>query len=300
MTVDEQLLYEARVRTRQAVIAAAAGVLLIVGVAIQLGGVHAKVNEQTIGLITQDKRFAHDVIGSAVEALGSFALAATLGFLFRITRARNPGLRPAFIGPVAIAGGVLSGLSSVVYFVAYGLKAHQFVTHGSQTYEQANKLLTSPTLVIPQLLGFLGVLLLAIGFVLTAMNAMRVGLLTRFMGYLGIFAGVLVIITLVPIPIVECYWLLALAYLLSGRWPTGVPLAWRTGRAEVLASSQALRDQRMKAGGAGPGWPKWGRPVPAPKPAPETEIETVASETVGSPAPRTRSATPKRKRKRRR
>ena len=61
---------------------------------------------------------------------------------------------------------------------------------------------------------------------------MRVGLLTRFLGYLGIIAGVLTIIPLVPIPIVEAYWLLALAYLLSGRWPSGVPPAWSSGRAE--------------------------------------------------------------------
>ena len=66
---------------------------------------------------------------------------------------------------------------------------------------------------------------------LVSLNAMRVGLLTRFLGYLGIIAGVLTIIPLVPIPIVEAYWLLALAYLLSGRWPSGVPPAWSSGEA---------------------------------------------------------------------
>jgi hypothetical protein len=116
---------------------------------------------------------------------------------------------------------------------------------------------------------------------------MRVGLLTRFMGYLGIFTGVLVLFPIgSPVPVVQGFWLLALGYLFSGRWPTGIPPAWRSGRAEPWPSSAAMREQRMKAAGGG------GRGKPAPTPAPQT---------VGAPAPgRTRSATPKRKRKRRR
>ena len=49
----------------------------------------------------------------------------------------------------------------------------------------------------------------------------------------------LTIIPLVPIPIVEAYWLLALAYLFSGRWPSGVPPAWASGRAEPWPSAAA-------------------------------------------------------------
>jgi hypothetical protein len=120
-----------------------------------------------------------------------------------------------------------------------------------------------------------------------SLNAMRVGLLTRFLGYLGIIGGVLTIIPLVPIPIVEAYWLLALAYLLSGRWPSGVPPAWSSGRAEPWPSSQQLRAARGQPAA------RRGRAKPAPTPAPEP---------VGAPSPAsagTRSTTPKRKRKRR-
>jgi hypothetical protein len=284
MNADEQLLYEARVRTRYSVLAGAAAVLLVAAIAVQIGGAHSNVDEQTIGLITANKRLARDIIGSIFQAFGYFALAATLDFLFRATRARLPDVRPAITGAIAVAGCVLAGISVCAYVVVYGIKAHQFVNRGTQTYEQANHLLSTASLVIPQLLNYLGGLLVAVGFVLVSMNAMRSGLLTRFMGYLGMFAGALVIIPLVPIPVVEAYWLAALAYLLSGRWPTGVPPAWRSGRAEKWPSSQELREQRMKAGG--------GRAKPSAAPAPEP---------VGATAPtRTRSTTPKRKRKRRR
>jgi hypothetical protein len=118
---------------------------------------------------------------------------------------------------------------------------------------------------------------------------MRVGLLTRFLGYLGIIAGVLTIIPLVPIPIVEAYFLLALAYLLSGRWPSGVPPAWSTGKAERWPSSAELRAARGQAPARG------GLFKPAPARAPEP-----APEPVGAPArSATRSTTSKRKRKKR-
>ncbi len=139
----------------------------------------------------------------------------------------------------------------------------------------------------PQIGNYLGLFLLAVGFVLVSLNAMRVGLLTRFLGYLGIIAGVLTIIPLVPIPIVEAYWLLAFAYLLSGRWPSGVPPAWSSGRAEPWPSNQQLRAARGQ---------------PAPRGARTKRASEPAPQAVGGPAPAptpTRATTAKRKRKRR-
>ena len=60
MNADEQLLYETRVRNRQAIVAVLAGVLLLAAAAIQLGGPHTKVDELTVDLITANKRFRKD------------------------------------------------------------------------------------------------------------------------------------------------------------------------------------------------------------------------------------------------
>jgi hypothetical protein len=284
MNPEQRLEYEARVRTRQVVLAAAAGVLVMAAVLVQIGGPHVKVNEQTLGLVTENKRFTRDLLGSILSSLAFFALAWTLGYLWGCVRSREPNVKPRFVGILAVAGGVLSGISVVAYVVAYGSQAHDFVNNGSQTYPEANALLTKPFLVVPQITNDFGLLLVAVGLVLVSLNAMRVGLLTRFMGYLGIIAGVLTIIPLVPIPIVEAYWLLALAYLLSGRWPSGVPPAWSSGRAEPWPRAQRERPAREPLLGRG-------RAKRAPEPAPEA---------VGAPAPGgTRSTTPKRKRKRR-
>ena len=81
-----------------------------------------------------------------------------------------------------------------------------------------------------------------------SLNAMRVGLLTRFMGVLGIITGVLQILPFGgPLPVVQCFWMLMLSILFLGRWPSGNPPAWQTGRAEPWPSSAELRERRKQA-----------------------------------------------------
>jgi len=284
MNTDDQLLYEARVHSRMAIVALLAGVLLVAASAVQLGGAHTTVDELTLDLITANRRFPLDLIASVINGVASLLIAWTLTYLYRASRARNPEVK-SFIRIIALLGGSLAALTGVVYAIIVAVKVHQFATTGTQTYDEASRLTSGAGLLALQLLGQLAALLLAVGFVLVSLNAMRQGLLTRFMGYLGIFAGVLVLFQIVQIPVVQGYWLAALAYLFSGRWPTGVPPAWRSGRSEPWPSSASMRAQRAARGGA--------RPSRSPQPAPQT---------VAGPAPaetRTRATTSKRKRKRR-
>ena len=102
-----------------------------------------------------------------------------------------------------------------------------------------------------------------------SLNAMRVGLLTRFMGVLGIITGVLQILPFGgPLPVVQCFWMLMLSILFLGRWPSGNPPAWRTGRAEPWPSSAELREQRKKAAAEARG-EVYEPPATAEPPAPE-------------------------------
>ena len=289
MTVDEQLLYESRVSKRQAAVAVAAGVLLICSAVVQLAGPHTTVDELTLDLITAHKRFPLDLIGAMLNALGFIGVALTLSYLFGISRARNPDMG-VWIRILALLGGGLAAISGVVYAAVIAIKANDFVSHGTQTYQQAHALTSGAGFVALPLLGQFAALLLAIGFVMTSLHAMRVGLLPKFLGYLGIFSGVLVLFPIgSPVPIVQGFWLFAVGYLISGRWPSGVPPAWRSGKAERWPTAAEMRAERMRPGGGGGGG---GLFRPAPKPAPEP---------VGAQLPtRTRSSTPKRKRKKRR
>ena len=180
----------------------------------------------------------------------------------------------------------------MAYAILVAIKVHQFVTTGSQTYQEANHLTNSTGLLALQLVGQGSALLLAVGFALVSLTAMRQGLLTRFMGYLGIFAGVLVLFQITQIPVVQGYWLVAVAYLISGRWPTGLParLGHRPGRAVAAvrgdAGARGRPRRRARTRRRGPHAGAQGR-----APARGRRRRSVPA--------RTRSATPKRKRKRR-
>jgi hypothetical protein len=53
------------------------------------------------------------------------------------------------------------------------------------------------------------------------------------------------------LPIIQSFWLAAIAVLIAGRWPNGVPPSWRSGKAEPWPSQQELREQREQARKAG-------------------------------------------------
>ena len=288
MTADDRLLYETRMRNRSAALAATAGILLVVAAAVQLAGPHTKIDELTADLIYAHKRFPLDVIGALINAVALVAVGFTLAYLFDSSKARKPELKGA-IKIVALVGAVLAALTGVAYAIVIAVKSNQFVSHGSQTYEQAHHLTSSAIVLVLPFLGQGAAFLLALGFVLIALNAMRVGLLTRFMGYLGIFTGVLVIFPIgSPIPVVQGFWLVTLAYLFSGRWPSGLPPAWRSGRAEPWPSSAKMREQRTGAAGAAGARGRGSKP------------ERSKPEKVAAPAARpARAGNAKRKRKRR-
>jgi hypothetical protein len=271
MSAEDRVAYERRLGPRIAAVAALSAIFLMAGSILQLVGPHTKVEELTLDLITENKRVGLDIAGAALNALGWLTLAATMWFLFGAARARSPRSQ-AFIGALAILGGVIAAISGIVDEILITSKAHQFVHQGNLTYPVANHLTSGGAFAIVPILGLLGALMVALALVLVSMAAMRVGLLTRFMGYLGMFAGALVLIQLTQVPIVQAYWLLALAYLISGRWPTGVPPAWTTGRAEKWPSGQELREQRVRAAGqrgrgrtATPAPQAAGAPTPAPR-----------------------------------
>ena len=121
-----------------------------------------------------------------------------------------------------------------------------------QSTKAAHDALQPPIAIAAGLIQFIGHVALGLGFVLIALNAMRVGLLTRFMGVLGIMAGVFLAFPFFSIPIVQAFWLVAVGMLFLGRFPNGTPPAWETGRAEPWPTRQEMLEQQGKGGGSAP------------------------------------------------
>jgi hypothetical protein len=247
MSVAEQVNYESSVRFKYGVIAFCAALLIVASQLIQLSGTHAPVDELTLDLIAANQRATLDVVGAAFDMLGLAAVGVLLYWLHRISSARRPQLKP-LVRWVATGGAALSAVMAITYTIIVAHKANEFVTTGNQGYPEANHLTSTGLVVALPLLLELGTLMLSIGCIWTSLSAMRVGLVTRMIGYVGVLAGALFLFPIGGlVPIVQGFWLAALAVTLARRWPSGDPPAWESGIAVPWVptqSAQARQDTR--------------------------------------------------------
>jgi hypothetical protein len=288
---EQQLAWEARQRPRAAI---AAGLAAVLGLGADIWSTGVVRGAPSSGYLdalqraSEPGRFgaatsnrtgyfqwisdhSSGLIGSNVlKGLSFLALAWALTFLAAATRARRPIVaRPVLYVP--IVGAILSAIAAVGTAVGYANEIDTFLG-GPHTVERAADAGNGTLLVTSQLIGLAGGLALAVGFVFVSLNAMRAGLLTRFMGILGCIIGVLVVIPIGPLPIVQTFWLGAIAALFLGQWPKGMPPAWSSGRAEPWPSQAEAAQKRRAAIEA-----RRGSAAPAPAaPAPATPGPTPA------------------------
>ena len=191
--------------------------------------------------------------------IGFIGVGWAVGFLAVATRARMPQLRRIMVY-APIVGGVVLGLSVLSLQIGRLMVVSDFLD-GPRTVDAV--LNSSNGLIqLAQVLLLLGTFSLAVGMVLVSLNAMRTGLLTRMLGYLGVAAGAMMV--LVPLPIVQIFWLVALGFILLGRWPGGAPPAWRTGAAEPWpVPERAQRGTPRTAPETGPSLEKAAAPAGA-------------------------------------
>jgi hypothetical protein len=232
------------------------------------------------------------IIGAILFGLGTLLIFPPLAYLFRATRARRPVLPQValVLGAIGVVG---FGVGRTVTEISRYLGARDLVHAADHTNSAAADALSGSTFLIGQIIWQAGALGLGFAFVLLCLNAMRVGLLTRFMGILGLIVGVTFVLPLDQQGIIRVFWLAALGVLILRRWPGGVPKAWDTGEAQPWPSQQEVREQREAARVAAGGEPRPRRERrPAAQPAPPPGVAQPES-------PVAHSASKKRKRKRR-
>lgn len=196
-------------------------------------------------LLHLDEKMAAFTGGQIVTALSGPLAALALVYLFRATQARHPPLgRGAIIA--LVTGGVASLVGGVIGPVSVAMSISDFVASADHTTQAAHDALQPSVALTAGLIAFIGRVALGIGIVLIALNAMRVGLLTRFMGILGIMAGAFMAFPLIQLPIVQAFWLIALGLVFARRMPGGTPPAWETGRSEPWPTRQQMLEQQGK------------------------------------------------------
>ena len=287
MTPQETLSWEARYRTRAAIAAFTAAAFTLLGVILTTVGQPSsgQFDDRIVTVVDAMRRtadgqpvppgrlsaYAVDVgqhptlpiAGAVLYALGSMAIFFAMAYLFRATRARRPNLPQAAL-ILAAVGAVGYAIGRGVAEIARYLGAADFVNAADKSNSAASDALSPSATLVGQVIWQASGLALGFAFILIGLNAMRVGLLSRFMGVLAIIVGVTFVLPLDQQGIIRIFWLAALGLLFIGRWPSGTPKAWATGEAEPWPTQQQLREQREAA--------RAGRePSKAPEPDPEPE-----------------------------
>ncbi|MEX2253210.1 MAG: DUF4386 family protein [Thermoleophilaceae bacterium] len=176
-----------------------------------------------------------------VQALSYLALAGVLFYLYRAVKHRRPEL-PQILLALVIAAPVLKGVADILLDMARVDSADQLVSSApaEQTENRAEDLLDEPGAFVSAF-GSAATLLLAVALVMLNVNAMRVGIVSRFLGVLGIVIAVLFAFPLGASGILQVFWLVALVGLFLDRWPGGRGPAWESGEAVPWPSAAERR-----------------------------------------------------------
>jgi len=186
-------------------------------------------------------RLTMPIIGTVLYGIGSLLIFGVIVFLFKATRARNPSLGQATLIAGA-AGAVAFGVGRTVAQLSYYFGIASF--EGGNNL-QATEALTGGAFTAGQVVWQLGAFAIGFAFIMLGLNAMRVGLLTRFMGVLAMIVGVTFILPLDQQGVLRAFWLATVGFIFILRWPGGrIPPAWISGKAEPWPSIAAARAQK--------------------------------------------------------
>jgi hypothetical protein len=254
---EEQLRWE-RDNARWAAIAAALSSILTIAAGLYFRSKvtgSADNNVEGIQLVHDNKG---DLLVSAmIQAVGTALLAPPLYYLFRATRGRREQL-PGMIRYIVIGAPVVAAVTSIVHQLQLNDISDKVVKllPGLDTLDQKKDLVSDRlgdgAVVAVSGVGTAAGLGIAFMFIMLSLNAMRAGLLSRFMGILGIIVGVLLVIPLQGnLPVVQVFWMGALAALFLDKWPQGRGPAWASGEEIPWPSAADRRD--ALTGGEGPG-----------------------------------------------
>lgn len=173
------------------------------------------------------------IAGSTLAVVAIGALTMILLLLFDATRFRRPQTW-AMARPLVLFGGIAFAAVSLGHQIVAALETHKFAVGHDHSANAVDQALTksTPNLVIAYI-ALLAGLALAAGMIAVVLNALRVGLLPRWMGILGIFTGLLIFLPIggAELQVVPSFWMVMMGILLIGKWPNGQPPAWEDGEA---------------------------------------------------------------------
>jgi hypothetical protein len=256
MNRRELLAWEERWSTPTALAALAAVLFVIAAIVVATQGVGSASGDSELLRNVEAHRSAQ-MISSILQAIGIGLLAAPLYYLFRAAKGRSDRMRGQLVGVVIAAPlflavlAILSGISTlhaasdfvsneVPHLLAKGvaLNSDHADDIASETIGDA------PLRPLAAGFGLGGQIGFAVAMVYTCLYAMRVGLLTRFWGSLGMALGAVSFLFFQ----FALLWFVYLGVLLLRKndrppaWTTGEPIAWPTAAEKAAADMEPSPD----------------------------------------------------------
>ena len=234
MSRNEILERERRQATLAGIAAIAIPVLFIGSTALdpQLGPIPLDVTD-TERYRAIDEHASALIVSGLLRGLALALMVIPLLYLFRAARARSDRVNPSMIGFVFI-GPILFAAQGVLIAIAQTQVASDFVAQSGASgdvYTLLDDLIDDSTLytvaanlVLPAILG------LIVSMVYVPLQALRVGLLTRFFATLGMALGVGMLL-IGPALVAVVIWFGWLGLVFLDRVPNGRPPAWAAGEA---------------------------------------------------------------------
>lgn len=278
-----QILERERSTARYAGLAAIAVPVLFIGSTVLITMVSVPVGMATDEIRSFDSNAAPILGASVLRALGMAAMAIPLYYLFRAAQARSERVIGAMVGFTILAP-VFLAAQSLLFFAGQNQLSSDFVAQaaaGGDIYTLLEDIADDNSLLLAAgVAGQLAGLALIVVMIYVPLQAMRVGLLTRFFASVGMALGAATVLlpSLTPLPLT--IWFSWLGFVILDRVPRGRPPAWDAGVAIP--------------------WPSGGG-APAAQPEPEQVVEGDATEVFGNGSgPKDQTARRERARKRKR
>jgi hypothetical protein len=263
MSKKEILDFQARwMRPAGIVAILAAGLLVASGIVGSVGSADNDAEQ----LQLYQEHSGQLVLASVISGIGLLLVALPLYFLFRSARARAERMR-SFAAPLLAVGAVLVCIQGIVFSLGFKdasdtyvagvgaveAKARQQATNTTTGTTTSGTTTTAKTpeqrvadarddfatdtindaskVRAGRLIGLFCSRALIAGAIYTLIWSMRVGLLSRFMGTIGmVFIGALLLVPQLG-PIGMVLWFAVLGLMLAGWWIRPLPPAWAAGEA---------------------------------------------------------------------
>jgi hypothetical protein len=210
------------------------------------GEVHPTVSPRVAEIRFQSHHAFGLIAGSVLAALAIAAFVVVLLFLLDATRFRKPDVNRAIL-PMLLAGGVGIAVLGFANEVILALRTHSFATGHDFSNHAVYAVTHSTAYDILALVAPLMAIIFAAGIVLTMLSCVKVGLLPRWMGMLGGFSALLLLLPAAQLDVVPAFWMVGLGILLMGKFPKGDPPAWAAGEARPWPTSAEMRAARTGA-----------------------------------------------------